>query len=167
MITGLVLADQAGEELAATLAALVPAVVEGLIGDAVILARKPDPQVTAMADMAGAALVAFSDGDPWRAGAGLARREWLLCLQAGDVPGEGWMRAADSFLSGAMRRGQPLGRFARRPLEASTIIGSLMERTLGARSARAGDLVQRRWLAREDGRVRPVRIRAVIRRDFA
>src|SRR3712207_2202092 len=164
MITGLVLADRAGEDLAASLAALVPAVVEGLIGDAVILAQEADPQVAAMADVAGAALVTFSNGDPWRAGAAVARREWLLCLDAGDVPGEGWMRAADSFLSGALRRGQPLGRFARRPREAAIIVGSLIEETLGARGARAGDLVQRRWLAEGDGRVRPVRIRAVIRR---
>jgi hypothetical protein len=110
MMTGLVLAEGSPEEVAVTLAALVPAVVEGLLGDAVVIARQPDPALATIAEIAGASL-AFAPGnaDPWRAGGTLARREWLLCLKSGDVPGEGWMRAVDRFIASGRSRGSAAG----------------------------------------------------------
>ena len=167
MITALVLADGAPENLAATLAALVPAVVEGLVGDAVILARRADPLMTDIAEIAGANFTVVSpDADPWRAGAALARREWLLCLRAGDMPGEGWMRAVDRFLAASARGGQPFGRFSRRPLRGASVFTGIAERLAGTRTVRAGDLVRRDWLtARATARVRPGRIGAAIGRS--
>jgi hypothetical protein len=169
MMTGLILAEGSPEEAAVTLAALVPAVVEGLLGDAVVIARQPDPALATIAEIAGASLVvAPANTDPWQAGGRLARRDWLLCLQSGDVPGEGWMRAVDRFLSGAAREGRPLGRFSRTGLGASAALSRLAEGTAGTRTVRAGDLVRRDWLAARDGsRVRPVRIAARIERDAA
>ena len=167
MITALVLADRAPEDLAATLAALVSAVVEGLVGDAVILARRADPLMTDIAEIAGANFTVVSpDADPWRAGAALARREWLLCLRAGDVPGEGWMRAVDRFLASAARAGHPLARFSRRQASPASVLVNLAKRMMGTRTVQAGDLVRRDLLtAGAPPRMRPIPIGAAIERD--
>jgi hypothetical protein len=166
MLTGLILAGRTPQELAVTLAALVPAVVEGLMGDAVIVARQPDAAISGIAEVAGAKVVIASpEADPWRTGATLARREWLLCLQSGDVPGEGWMRAVDRFLASAPPSGQPLGRFARRRAGPVSVLVNLAEHMTGVRSARPGDVVRRNWLmGGHAARVRPTRIGAVIER---
>ena len=166
MITALVLAEGAPEELAATLSALVPAVVEGLVGDAVIIARQAEAAVKNIAEIAGANVAIAADGDPWRAGAALARRDWLLCLRSGDVPGEGWMRAVDRFLAGPARAGQPLARFSRRQAGLASAFADLAARVRGTQVVRAGDLARRDWLiARAPARVRPVRLVAAIERD--
>ena len=167
MMTALVFADGAPEELAATLAALVPAVVEGLIGDAVIVTRQPNPAMTGIAEVAGAnVVIASPDADPWRTGAVHARREWLLCLRNGDVPAEGWRRAVDRFFASGARAGQPLARFSRRRASPASALVNLAEHAVGTRTVRAGDVVRRDWLtAGAPPRVRPIRIGAVIERD--
>lgn len=164
MITGLILAEGDPEGLAGTLASLIPAVVEGLMGDAVVIARGQDATFAAIAEIAGASLTAVSDGsDPWSAGAALARRDWLLCLRAGDAPGDGWMRAVDRFLAAASRDDRPLGRFARRG--PGGVLLNLVEQAAGTRMVRAGDVVQRSWLmANGVRRIRPARIAARIER---
>jgi hypothetical protein len=167
MMTALILCEDDAESLATTLSALVPAVVEGLMGDAVVIVRHPDAAVAGISEVAGASLaLAPADADPWGAGTRLARRDWLLCLQSGDVPGEGWMRAVDRFLVGAGRGDHPLGRFARRDFGPTALL-RLAERVAGTRTVRAGDLVRRDWLARNGARVRPVRIAARIEREGA
>ena len=168
MMTAVVFADGAPEELAATLGALVPAVVDGLIGDAVIVARQANPVMTRIAEVAGANLVMSSpNADPWRTGAVHARREWLLCLSSGDVPAEGWMRAVDRFLASSARVGQPLARFSRRRTGPASALINVAERVIGTRTVRAGDLVRRDWLtAGNPARVRSVRIGAAIERDL-
>jgi hypothetical protein len=166
MITALVLAERGPEALATTLGALVPAVVEGLVGDAVVITRQASAEVANVAEFAGAALVlASADADPWRAGAARARRPWLLCLAGGDIPGDGWMRSVDRFLIAATRHAHVLGRFSR-PVELRTLVPGIAERWTGVDTARAGDLAHRRWLEAEPrARVRPVRIEATIERD--
>jgi hypothetical protein len=165
MITGLVLVERGAEAVATSLGSLVPAVVEGLIGDAVVIAHKADPRVTDVAEIAGAALVVAPAGaDPWRAGARMARREWALCLADGHVPEDGWIRSVERFLTAAIRQGHPLGRFSA-PASAAALRGSL-ERWTGTRTVRPGDLVHRAWLDAETrARVRPLPIKATIRRD--
>ena len=98
MITVLVRVTHGPEALAATLSALVPAVAAGLIGDAVILADKPDDILEQVADAAGATLV-VAPGASWTEGAKDARRDWLLCLDDGDIPQEGWIRVLDRFVA--------------------------------------------------------------------
>ena len=168
MITGLVLAVRGPEALAVTLSALVPGVVEGLIGDAIILARRADPDIAKVAEATGAALViAKPGGDPWRTGAALARRAWMLCLESGDVPAEGWVRALDRFVTlGAGDR--RFGRLTRRPATLGARWADLVDAGFGARRVRAGDLVHRSLL--EEGGLRaarPVRIAATVARDPA
>ncbi|MFL5214496.1 MAG: hypothetical protein ACJ8DH_11490, partial [Microvirga sp.] len=100
MITALILTDDGIEPLAATLAALVPAVAAGLVADAVVLDLDAASEIAA--DGVGAAHVRVAERrSAWPAGAAVARRDWLFCLAAGDVPQEGWIGAVEAYLTGA------------------------------------------------------------------
>ena len=146
-----------------TLSALVPAVAAGLVGDAVVLAGEPDESITKVADAAGANLVVSGEG--WRAGVQAARRDWLLCLEDGDIPQEGWIRVLDRFVSlnpsecGVARLRRP-GGVLRTGLDALSAV-------VGRSSIRAGDLVHRRILMNETRTRSPVRLAATIGRDPA
>ncbi len=141
MITALILTDDGIEPLAATLAALVPAVAAGLVADAVVLDLNAASEIAAVADGVGAAHVRIAERrSAWAAGAAVARRDWLFCLAAGDVPQEGWIGAIEAFLAGAS--GPGLGR-ARRGGALPARAAVLWERLAGARQVRAGDLVHR------------------------
>jgi hypothetical protein len=164
MITALVRVEGGVEALAVTLSALVSAVAEGLVADAVVLTAREDPAIARVADALGAGIVVLErDHDPWAAGARLAKRDWVLCLDAGDVPSGGWIRAVEHFLalSPPERR---LGRFPRRA-------GSLREallwrwRSLAGPRVQAGDVVRREVLLAGAKPGRPARIPAAIERD--
>lgn len=165
MITALIRVEHGPGALGVTLAALVPAVVEGLVGDAVVLAEEADPAVTRIADALGAGvLVTGLDADPWLRGAAAAKREWLLCLDDGDVPAEDWIRALERFV-----RLTPVERrFGRIPRRASTWREAWAARWVGIarrRPVQSGDLLHRSVL--EGGRPKrgPLRIPALIERD--
>jgi hypothetical protein len=141
MITALILTDDGIEPLAATLAALVPAVAAGLVADAVVLDLSAASEIAAVADGVGAAHVRVAERrSAWAAGAAVARRDWLFCLHAGDVPQEGWIGAIEAHLGGAS--GPGLGR-PRRGGALPARAAVLWERLAGARQVRAGDLVHR------------------------
>lgn len=161
MITALVLAGRP-EALALTLSALVPGVVDGLIGDAVVLSDAADPDLVEVVEATGATLVALApDDDPWRAGARAARRDWLLCLEAGDVPADGWVRTLDRFVAiGA--GGRRFARLTRRSPTLRARLSGLVAAGLAARRVRAGDLVHRTVLELRAARARPVRLGAAI-----
>ena len=162
MITALILTDRRDgmEGLAATLAALVAGVAEGLVADAVVLSLKDDPEVAAVAEGVGAAHVAADRRTAWSVGARLGRRDWLLCLEAGDVPLDGWIGAVAAYLAEtrapALARARRVG--WRRP-------GQALEALLGAGEVRPGDLVHRALLTDEglSRRVRPARLDRRIR----
>jgi hypothetical protein len=158
MITVLVRVAHGPEALAATLSSLVPAVAAGLIGDAVILSRSQDEVLAKVADAAGASLIVAEEAS-WTEGARAARRDWLLCLDDGDIPQEGWIRVLDRFVTLAgPERG--LARF-RRHAGPAGLLGRLFSRS----SVRAGDLVHRRVLLNEVKARPPVRLSARIERD--
>ncbi|HEV2558386.1 MAG TPA: hypothetical protein VGU45_07155 [Microvirga sp.] len=159
MITALIRAETSVEALAVTLGALIPGVVDGLIGDAVVLARRPDEALARVADTVGATLLPV-DGDPWITGAQDAKRDWLLCLDDGDVPVEGWTRAIDRFIA----LSPPDRRFGRLGRPRAPWLRRLSD--LGPVRLRSGDLVHRSLLARPGIRLpRPVRVQASVERD--
>ena len=158
MITALIRIKHGPEALAVTLSALVPAVAAGLVGDAVILADKEDETLAQVADAAGATLI-VAQGVSWHAGAQAARRDWLLCLDDGDIPQEGWIRVLERFVSlGGQERG--LARLRRQASLRGTL-AALLRRS----SVRAGDLVHRRVLMNEVKARAPVHLSATIGRD--
>jgi hypothetical protein len=132
------------------------------VGDAVILCDRQDNTLAMVADAAGATLVVANDA-AWTEGAKAARRDWLLCLDDGDIPQEGWIRVVDRFVSLAGPR-QSMARLRRRAglLRAwSEALG----RRFGGASIRAGDLVHRRVLIHHGKPRAPVRLAATIERD--
>jgi hypothetical protein len=160
MITALIRVEHGVEALAITLAALVPAVVDGLVGEAIVLADRIDEPLAGIADAVGARLLTVS-GDPWSEGASRAKREWLLCLADGDVPTEGWIRALDRFiaLSPPDRR---FGRLARPGASWGVRAMTLVRRP----AVVPGDLVHRSVLLGAATRLpRPERISAGVERD--
>ncbi|GEP02451.1 hypothetical protein [Methylobacterium oxalidis] len=134
------------DRLADTLGALVTGVAAGLIGDAVIIAAAPHETVAAVAEATGAALVVRPRGaSPWAAGAKAARREWVLCLESGDVPAEGWIRTLDRFVNTA-RPDVALARLRRPHANLPVRLATKGESVLGASAPRPGDLVRRERL---------------------
>ncbi|WP_411902711.1 hypothetical protein [Methylorubrum thiocyanatum] len=151
MISGLIhvarSSDSAAIEcLADTLSALVAGVAAGLVGDAVIVTAEACPALETVAEGSGATLVVCPPGaNPWGAGAKTARREWLLCLEPGDIPAEGWIRSLDRFV-GTARPDIALGRMRRAHAALPDRIAARGERVVGARGPRAGDVVRRAHL---------------------
>jgi hypothetical protein len=163
MITVLIRVRRGPEALAATLSALVPAVAAGLVGDAVILSDKQDDAIAAVADAAGATLVVTGDVS-WKLGAQAARRDWLLCLDDGDIPQEGWIRVLDRFVSlGSPERG--LARLKRERTGVMRAGFSALRGLLGRSRIRSGDLAHRRVLMEGQKARAPVRLSATIERD--
>ena len=161
MITVLVRVTHGPEALAATLSALVPAVAAGLVGDAVILTDEQDDILTKVADAAGATLVTAQRGS-WIEGAKAARRDWLLCLDDGDIPQEGWIRVLDRFVA----LSKPDRGLARMRRQRAGMINALVN-LFAPSSVRGGDLVHRRVLMNEVKARMPVRLSATIERDPA
>jgi len=159
MITVLVRVTHGPEALAATLSALVPAVAEGLVGDAVILSDRQDDTLAMVADAAGATLVVAKNA-AWTEGVKAARRDWLLCLDDGDIPQEGWIRVLDRFVA-LSRPEQGLARMRRR----RGGVASALTNLFADARVRAGDLVHRRVLLNEVRARMPVRLSATIERD--
>ena len=168
MISGLIHVPEPAQAesidlLADTLSALVEGVAAGLVADAVIVSRRPDPALSTVAEGAGARLATTGlSPSPWHAAARLARREWVLCLQAGDIPQEGWIRTLDRFV----HSGRPdivLGRLRRAKGVGGAL--TLLDGLIGVGQPRAGDLVRRERLV--DGspfrpRLRPRALQARI-----
>jgi hypothetical protein len=163
MISVLIRVEHGAEALAITLGALIPAVADGLVADAVVLVSRPDDAIATIVEAVGATMsVAPEPG--WRQGAALAKRDWLLCLSDGDVPSEGWIRVVERFvaLSPPDRR---FGRLERRRRGMFEGFRHRLRGLAGAGQVRAGDLVQRSALAEKARLGRPARIGARIERD--
>ena len=163
MISVLIRVEHGVEALAVTLGALVPAVAEGLIADAVVLAPAPDETVASVAEAVGATFL-VSPALSWREGAALAKREWHLCLSDGDVPTEGWIRTLERFVafSPPERR---FGRLGRRLRNLPERMRRSIGRILAPGTIRAGDLVHRSLWGNPGRARRPVRVAASIERD--
>lgn len=141
---------EAIERLADTLSALVAGVAAGLVADAVIVSERMSDTLETIADASGATLVGSGAAGPWRAGARAARHDWVLCLEAGDLPREGWIRSVDRFV-GTARPEVSLARLRRPHAGIGDRLAARIERLFGARSPRAGDLVRRETLLAGSG----------------
>ena len=97
MLNVLVSSRSTPSALALTLSGLVPAVAEGLISHAVVVLAVPDANAERIADAMGATVVTAA-ALPWQAGASVARSEWLLLLDAGDAPDQGWIGVIERHL---------------------------------------------------------------------
>lgn len=148
MITGLIHAAQPDDpetidRLADTLASLVTGVAAGLVGDAVIVTAIPSEALATIAEGSGAELVVSGrEASPWLAGARAARREWVLCLEAGDVLRDGWIRTLDRFI-GTARSDVALARLHRSHCGPRERIAKGLDRLIGVGQLRTGDVARR------------------------
>lgn len=100
MISVIIPARNAEDTLPATLSALVPAAVDGLVKQVIVVDGGSTDSTAEVADQAGADFIA---GTPNRSarlaqGAALARFPWLLFLDADTVLEDGWERSATTFM---------------------------------------------------------------------
>jgi rSAM/selenodomain-associated transferase 2 len=122
--------------LAETLTALVPATVEGLVREVIVVDGGSNDRTGAIADQSGAQFVERSGGRGYQmlAGAHRARFPWLLFLHADTVLEQGWEREANAFM-GAVDTGK-------RPLAAAAFRFALDD--IGARPRALEQLVRLR-----------------------
>jgi hypothetical protein len=99
MISAVIRAGGDGEALGATITALVPAVADGVLRDAVIVDECGNAGIDEIADAAGTHYLKLSAGeDVWRRGANAVKGPWLLLIAAGDLPEPAWAVAAERFI---------------------------------------------------------------------
>ncbi|MBK1622692.1 hypothetical protein [Afifella marina] len=94
MITVLLSAPEDAQHLARSLTALVPAAVEGLVRDAYVVGS-PNEEIEAVADAAGAELIGREALTETIAS---SRGEWLLLMEGGARPLDGWMTAVREWM---------------------------------------------------------------------
>ena len=96
--------------LAETLTALVPATVEGLVREVIVVDGGSTDRTSAIADQSGAQFVERSGGRGYQlmAGAHRARFPWLLFLHGDTVLEQGWERDASNFIEAINAGKRPL-----------------------------------------------------------
>jgi rSAM/selenodomain-associated transferase 2 len=100
MISVVIPTLNAEPKLAHTLAALVPAVVEGIVQEAIVVDGGSSDETRAIAEAAGTHLIEAprGRGSQLDAGARAARGDWLLFLHADTVLDPGWAEEAQGFI---------------------------------------------------------------------
>lgn len=121
--------------LPATLAALVPAAIDGLIGDVVIADGGSSDGTRKIADACGAEFLscARGRGSQLAAGARAARGRWLLFLHADTVLDGKWIECAADFMRDADSAGSPAAAAFRFKLEDQGVRPRILESLVGFR----------------------------------
>ena len=138
MITVIIPTLNAEATLAPTLAALVPAAVDGLVREVIVVDGGSSDRTTEIVDNAGANLVqgGAGRGQQLAAGATRARFPWLLFLHADTVLMPGWEREASIFMDRVDREEQPLAAAAFRfALDDEGVRPRLLEQLVALRCA--------------------------------
>ncbi|AMJ58984.1 glycosyltransferase family A protein [Bosea sp. PAMC 26642] len=160
MLTAVIRADGSANALAATFSVLIPAVADGFLGHAVVVDAGSDDDVERLADATGASYLRVGGAEGWHLGAAEARGDWLILLDAGDVPQPHWSQAVERHL---MLAPETAGLI---PLRG--VAGSLRERaaiSFGARRLRAGLILPKSAVLA--GRLSSVPRRLSVRRERA
>jgi hypothetical protein len=104
MLTAVIRSSGEHEPLAATLTVLISAVSEGFVGHAVVVAPRQNSEIDMLVDATGASFVLAPAATAWVEGAKAARGDWLLLLEAGDLPDLNWTRSVERHLLVASQR---------------------------------------------------------------
>jgi rSAM/selenodomain-associated transferase 2 len=137
MLSVIIPALNAEASLGQAMAALVPAAVEGVVREVIVVDGNSVDQTTAIAESAGATVVASGSGrgQQLAAGADRARFPWLLFLHADTVLEPGWEREAVKFMQGVEQRAQPLAAAFRFALDDHGVRPRILERLVAWRCA--------------------------------
>lgn len=103
MLTAVIRANGRTEALAATLSVLIPAVAGGTVGHAVVIGTAEDSETERLAEVTGASYVAARNGESWTLGIERARGDWVLLLEAGDLPEPHWAESVERHLMTAAK----------------------------------------------------------------
>lgn len=100
MISVVIPTYNAEATLGPTLAALVPAVVDGIVQEAILVDGGSSDETCAVAEAAGTRLIRtkLGRGTQLQTGAAAARGDWLLFLHADTVLEPGWAEEAEAFM---------------------------------------------------------------------
>jgi glycosyltransferase involved in cell wall biosynthesis len=100
MLSAIIATHESERALVATLAALVPGAMAGLLGDVIVADAGSRDATAEVADVAGCRFMASGEplGARLKAAAAATRAPWLMFLRAGCVPEPGWVIAADRFM---------------------------------------------------------------------
>lgn len=138
MISVVIPTLNAAPTLLHTLAALVPALVQGVVQEAIIADGGSTDDTSIIANAAGTRVVEapVGRGTQLDAGAAIARGDWLLFLHADTVLEPGWAEEAEAFMErvGSGRRRQAAAYF-RFSLDDDGFMPRLVERLVGLRCA--------------------------------
>ncbi len=122
--------------LAPTLAALVPAVVDSVVQEGIIVDGGSSDETIAIADAAGTKVIMAKRGrgSQLHAGAAVARGDWLLFLHADTVLEPGWAEEAEGFMERvAAGRRAPAAAAFRFTLDDDGLMPRLLEWLVGLR----------------------------------
>jgi rSAM/selenodomain-associated transferase 2 len=110
MISVVIPTLNAESRLAPTFAALIPAVVDGLVREVIVADGGSTDHTLSIAESAGAEIVRSAPGRGQQliAGAAAARSPWLLFLHADTTLEAGWEREAYAFIEGVDSGQRPL-----------------------------------------------------------
>jgi rSAM/selenodomain-associated transferase 2 len=136
MISVVIPSFNAEATLGQTLAALVPAVVDGVVQEAIIVDGGSTDETAAIAEAAGTRLIRSQRGRgaQLQAGAAAARGDWLLFLHADTVLEPGWAEEAESFMERvATGRRAPAAFAFRFALDDQGLMPRLLEWLVGLR----------------------------------
>ncbi len=100
MLSVIIATHESARALVPTLAALVPGVTEGLLGEVIVADAGSRDDTAEVAEIAGCRFMVSSAplGARLKAAAASTRTPWLLFLRAGTVPEPGWVAAAERFI---------------------------------------------------------------------
>lgn len=103
MLSVIIAAYESERALVPTLAALVPGVTGGLLGEVIVADAGSRDATAEVAEIAGCRFMASTAplGTRLKAAAESTRTPWLLFLRAGIVPEPGWVAAAERFMHAA------------------------------------------------------------------
>src|SRR5262249_21288547 len=110
MLSVVIPALNAEASLGQAMAALVPAAVDGLVREVIVVDAHPTDRTASIADSAGATVLKSGEGrgQQLAAGARRARCPWLLFLHADTVLEPGWEREAAKFMESVEKSGRPM-----------------------------------------------------------
>jgi hypothetical protein len=152
MLSVVIVADRDERKLVTTLATLVSGAAAGLVSEVLLVeARREsdeaDATIARVADVAGCRLIAVngSPDEARRAGLAAARFSWLLLLDPGSVPDNGWINEIVQFAERGIEGQGAVFRHARSPYRRAGVTDMLqtMARVMFGPRANQGLLVSR------------------------
>jgi glycosyltransferase involved in cell wall biosynthesis len=129
MLSAIISTHESERALVPTLAALVPAVATGLLGEVVVADAGSGDATAEVAELAGCRCLVSNAplGARLKSAAQSTRSPWLLFLRAGVVPERAWVESADGFIQAV----NTIDGAPRAAVFRSSAIGDLMRPAFG------------------------------------